>query len=93
MPSVLIVRGHLASPWELRPWLELPERYEVSYLLTRSNRLPAVDELHAIPARALRDLLPRGAFWSAFGIGRAEFSCGFVQSHERGAATDVRATQ
>ena len=37
MPSVLIVRGHLSTPWELRPWLALPERYEVSYLLTRSN--------------------------------------------------------
>lgn len=60
MPSILIVRGHLSTPWELRPWLELPSRYEVSYLLTRSNRFATPDRLHAVPARALRDLLPRG---------------------------------
>jgi glycosyltransferase involved in cell wall biosynthesis len=60
VPSVLIVRGHLSTPWELRPWLELPERYEVSYLLTGSNRFATPDGLRAVPARALRDLLPRG---------------------------------
>jgi glycosyltransferase involved in cell wall biosynthesis len=60
VPSVLIVRGHLSNPWELRPWLELPDRYEVSYLLTGSNRFVAPERLHAVPARALRDLLPRG---------------------------------
>ena len=60
MPSVLIVRGHLATPWELRPWLELPERFEVSYLLTGSNRFDRPERLRAVPARALRDLLPRG---------------------------------
>jgi glycosyltransferase involved in cell wall biosynthesis len=60
VPSVLIVRGHLATPWELRPWLELPERYEVSYLLTGSNRFATPEGLRPVRARALRDLLPRG---------------------------------
>ncbi len=60
VPSVLIVRGHLSTPWELRPWLELPDRYEVSYLLTGSNRFTTPERLRAVPARALRDLLPRG---------------------------------
>jgi glycosyltransferase involved in cell wall biosynthesis len=60
VPKILIVRGHLATPWELRPWLELPERFEVSYLLTRSNAFPPPGGLKAIPARALRDLLPPG---------------------------------
>lgn len=60
MPRVLIVRGHLANPWELRPWLELPERFEVSYLLTASNRFAPPERLRAVPARALRDLLPKG---------------------------------
>lgn len=60
MPSVLIVRGHLATPWELRPWLELPERYEVSYLLTRSNGFAAPDGLRPVRVRALRDLFPGG---------------------------------
>jgi glycosyltransferase involved in cell wall biosynthesis len=57
---VLIVRGHLATPWELRPWSELPERFDVSYLLTRSNRYVVPDELRAVRVRALRDLLPGG---------------------------------
>lgn len=60
MPSVLIVRGHLATPWELRPWLELEDRFEVSYLLTGSNRFAKPETLRAVPARALRDLLPPG---------------------------------
>jgi glycosyltransferase involved in cell wall biosynthesis len=60
VPSVLIVRGHLSTPWELRPWLELPERFDVSYLLTRSNRFATPERLHAVPARALRDVLPPG---------------------------------
>jgi glycosyltransferase involved in cell wall biosynthesis len=60
VPSVLIVRGHLATPWELRPWLELPERFEVSYLLTGSNGYSPPAGLRAVRARALRDLLPRG---------------------------------
>jgi len=60
MPSVLIVRGHLSNPWELSPWLELPDRYQVSYLLTGSNRFTPPERLRAVPARALRDLLPRG---------------------------------
>jgi glycosyltransferase involved in cell wall biosynthesis len=60
VPSVLIVRGHLATPWELRPWLELPERYQISYLLTGSNRFATPEGLRAVRARALRDLLPRG---------------------------------
>ena len=59
VPSVLITRGAMVSPWELRPWLELPERYEVSCLRTgASAELP--DGLHAVRTRALRDLLPRG---------------------------------
>jgi glycosyltransferase involved in cell wall biosynthesis len=60
VPSVLIVRGHLSTPWELRPWLELPERFEVSYLLTGSNRFATPERLRAVRARSLRDLLPRG---------------------------------
>lgn len=60
MPRVLIVRGHLVTPWELRPWRELPSRYEVSYLITQSNRFDAPDSLRAVSARALRDLLPSG---------------------------------
>jgi glycosyltransferase involved in cell wall biosynthesis len=59
--KVLIVRGELATPWELAPWAELPERFDVSYLLTRSNQFDA----DAVPLRAervtsTRDRLPPG---------------------------------
>jgi glycosyltransferase involved in cell wall biosynthesis len=60
MPRILIVRGHLVTPWELRPWRELPERFEVSYLLTRSNRFAEPEGLRSVAARSLRDLLPAG---------------------------------
>ena len=36
LPRVVILRGHQANPWELRPWEELAGRYDVSYL--RSER-------------------------------------------------------
>jgi glycosyltransferase involved in cell wall biosynthesis len=58
---VLIVRGQLATPWELRPWAELDDRFDVSYLLTGSNEFD-VDSLplRAVRATALRDRFPRG---------------------------------
>ncbi len=40
--------------------MHLPERFEVSYLLTGSNRYDAPGGLRAVKARALRDLLPSG---------------------------------
>jgi glycosyltransferase involved in cell wall biosynthesis len=61
MPRVLIVRGHLVTPWELAPWRELPDRYEVSYLLTGSNRFATPAGLRPRKVRALRDLLPPGS--------------------------------
>jgi glycosyltransferase involved in cell wall biosynthesis len=60
VPNVLIVRGHLVTPWELRPWLELPERFDVSYLLTGSNGFATPQGLRAVKTRALRDMLPPG---------------------------------
>lgn len=65
MPRVLIVRGHQATQWELRPWRELPDRFDVGFLLTRSNRFAAPDGLSAVPVRAMRDLLPGGIFGDA----------------------------
>ncbi len=62
MTNVLIVRGHQATPWEL-PSLAgaLPDRFEVSFLLTRSNTADIGDvPLRPVPVRALRDLVPQG---------------------------------
>ncbi len=60
MPRVLIVRGHLVTPWELRPWLELPEEYEIRCLLTASNNFAAPAGIRYVNVRSLRDLLPSG---------------------------------
>jgi glycosyltransferase involved in cell wall biosynthesis len=65
VPRVLIVRGHQATPWELRPWQELPGRFEVSFLLTGSNRFATPAGLRAERVRALRDVLPGGALGDA----------------------------
>jgi glycosyltransferase involved in cell wall biosynthesis len=48
------------AAWELRSWLELPDRYEVSCLRTASNSAAIPEGLRVVPVRALRDLLPRG---------------------------------
>jgi len=61
MPRILIVRGRLVTPWELRPWAELPDRFDISYLLTRSNEFDAGSlPLRAEEVTSLRDRLPRG---------------------------------
>lgn len=61
MPRVLIVRGHLVTPWELRPWRDLPDRFEVEVLKTGSNSYSTADVgLREVPVRALRDRLPKG---------------------------------
>ncbi|HEX4114958.1 MAG TPA: glycosyltransferase [Solirubrobacteraceae bacterium] len=60
MPNVLIVRGHQVTPWELAPWRELPERFDVSFLLTRSNQFASPEGLKPIEVRSLRDMLPGG---------------------------------
>jgi glycosyltransferase involved in cell wall biosynthesis len=60
VPRVLIVRGHQATPWELRPWRELPQRFAVSSLLTGSNRFADPGGVEHVRVRTLRDLLPAG---------------------------------
>jgi glycosyltransferase involved in cell wall biosynthesis len=60
-PRVVILRGHQVNPWELRPWEELSDRYDVRYL--RSGAGWFDDSLLGVPsepARTLRDRLPRG---------------------------------
>jgi glycosyltransferase involved in cell wall biosynthesis len=58
---VVVLRGHQANPWELRPWELIDDRYNVVYLRSRSNWF-ATDAI-GLPARegrTLRDLLPSG---------------------------------
>jgi len=67
--NVVVVRGHLATPWELRQWEELPaDRFRVSYLRSPSNRFDEGDRrLRAVPVRTTRDRLPRGALFDVAG--------------------------
>lgn len=61
MTHVVVARGHLVNPWELRPWALLPERFDVSCLVTGSNMFDTGPvPLRQVRVRALRDLLPRG---------------------------------
>lgn len=58
---VVVIRGHQATPWELAPWELLPERFDVRYVLTRSNPYDVSTlALEPIRGRTLRDVLPRG---------------------------------
>jgi glycosyltransferase involved in cell wall biosynthesis len=69
VPRVLIVRGHQATPWELRPWQELPARFQVSYLLTKGNSYAPPEGLRPVRVRSLRDLLPKGRLGEIGAIG------------------------
>lgn len=58
---VLIVRGHQVTPWELRPWQDLPDRFDVRYLRTASNGWDTSSlGLPAVEVGARRDRLPKG---------------------------------
>jgi glycosyltransferase involved in cell wall biosynthesis len=86
VPRVLIVRGHQVTPWELAPWRELPERFEVSYLLTGSNRFAVPDGLRAVRVRALRDLLPPGPLGE---VGALALGDRYISAHESFSSADV----
>jgi glycosyltransferase involved in cell wall biosynthesis len=63
---VLLLRGHLVNPWELRAWALLPDRFDVAALVTGSNVFDTSDvPLPKIKVRARRDLLPRGRLGDA----------------------------
>ena len=58
--NVIVARGHVATPWELRQWDALPERFSVSWLRTSGNTFDAgAQRARAVPVRTVRDLLPR----------------------------------
>lgn len=60
-PRVLLLRGHDANPWDLRPWELLSGRYDVRVLVTGSNRFDLGSlALPVTRVAALRDRLPRG---------------------------------
>ncbi len=60
-PRVLLIRGHQANSWHLRPWRHLTDRYDVAVLRTRRNWFDTESlGLETRDTKALRDLLPAG---------------------------------
>ena len=60
-PRVVLLRGHGVTPWELRPWELLADRYDVRALVTRRNRFDPEDLGIALERiRTRRDYLPAG---------------------------------
>jgi hypothetical protein len=60
-PRVVLLRGHQVNPWDLRPWEELADRFEVVCLVPGSNVYDTEPlRLQKSQIRALSDLVPRG---------------------------------
>ena len=60
-PSILIVRGHLVTPWELRIWEPLADRFDIAYLYGESNEFdPGELNLRPIEIKTRRDRVPSG---------------------------------
>jgi glycosyltransferase involved in cell wall biosynthesis len=60
-PRVVLLRGHQVNPWDLRPWEELGDRFDVVCLVPASNLYDTEPlRLRKIRVRALSDLVPPG---------------------------------
>ena len=60
-PRVILVRGHQANSWHLRPWGRLGNRFDVVFLETSNNWFDTeAAGLARVPVRTLRDYFPRG---------------------------------
>lgn len=61
MTRVLVLRGHQATPWELRPWTLLPDRFDVELLRTAANAYETSGTgLREVRVHTRRDRLPGG---------------------------------
>ena len=60
-PRIVVVRGHQANSWHLRPWRHLTDRFDVVALRTRRNWFDTASlGIPTAEAPALRDYLPAG---------------------------------
>jgi glycosyltransferase involved in cell wall biosynthesis len=58
---VVLLRGQYANPWDLRPWAELPDRFDVVVPVSRKNVYATADiPLELVSVRTLRDFFPGG---------------------------------
>ena len=70
--TLLVARGHQATPWELRPWELLPrERFEVAYLRLAATRSTRGPRACAGSREAVSDYRPRGGWGPTTGVHRA----------------------
>jgi glycosyltransferase involved in cell wall biosynthesis len=60
-PRVVLLRGHSANPWDLRPWELLADRFDVEVLVTSANQFDVTGvDLRVRPIASVRGRLPRG---------------------------------
>ena len=60
-PRIVLLRGHNANPWDLRPWERLRDELDIAVLVTGSNRFDLEDlDLEVVRVKAVRDVLPGG---------------------------------
>jgi glycosyltransferase involved in cell wall biosynthesis len=65
-PRVVLLRGHSANTWDLRPWELLAGRFDVAVVVTRSNEFDVGQlGLERIALRSVRDPLPAGRLGNA----------------------------
>jgi glycosyltransferase involved in cell wall biosynthesis len=58
---VVVARGHLTAPWDLRSWQQLPPRFDVACLVTGSSKFDVEGiAFEKTRLRTLRDFLPPG---------------------------------
>ena len=58
-PRVVLLRGHQVNPWDLRPWEELADRFEVVCLVPASNLYKTESlQLQQVRVHALSDIVP-----------------------------------
>lgn len=85
--EVVVVRGHLATPWELRQWEDLPtDRFRVRYLRSAGNKYGEKPNLGEIPVRTSRERLPKGRL---FDVAAALTGEKYVDAEQALAGADI----
>lgn len=89
-PRVVLLRGHNVNPWELRPWEQLADRFDVTVLVTGSNRFDAgglrlrQERVRAVRDYVRSDLAVKGPGDRYLGLGQHLEGADLVHSAELG---------
>lgn len=72
-PRVVLLRGHSANAWDLRPWELLADRFDVAVAVTPSNMYDLGSlTLERVALRSVRDPFPAGRIGNALAYGVGE---------------------